>query len=130
MEDQNIGKNCNYPNCMMLDYLNFVCNRCNKNLCKEHYHNVYSCPFSTNTEESSKINEMDFLVTKCSFCKGDILNSHGEQCQFCKKLFCLKHRLESDHKCDKMPNKSMRGRYEGVKGKFQEKLEQLKKNKK
>ena len=27
------------------------------------------------------------------------------QCDFCKKLFCLKHRLESDHDCPILKNK-------------------------
>ena len=26
-------------------------------------------------------------------------------CDFCKKLFCLKHRLESDHDCPSQKNK-------------------------
>jgi len=100
--DNQIGKHCDYPCCNQIDYLNFHCNVCGKNLCKLHYHHELSCPFAKNKEEENikkKKLEFNYQITKCDFCKCEIKNMDPVQCQFCKKLFCLKHKLESDHDC-------------------------------
>ena len=71
-----------------------------KNLCKEHYHNEVSCPFVKEEEEEKKKNiEFNYQIKKCDFCKGEIKNMEPIECPFCKGLFCLQHKIESDHKC-------------------------------
>ena len=94
-----------YPNCFQIDYLNFHCNACGKNLCKIHYHHELSCPFSSQKEETKKNVNFDYQIKYCDFCRGEIKNMEPVQCDFCKKLFCLKHRLESDHDCPSRKNK-------------------------
>ena len=52
------------------------------------------------------------------------------QCEFCKKLFCLKHRLESDHSCPSIQNKiSMEDIHKKNKDLVKQRLAAMKKKK-
>lgn len=122
-----------YPNCSLKDYLNFLCKKCNKNLCKEHYHHEVSCPFNLNKEEEIKNNNYTKTNTtnlNCAFdkCGIAIYNSIGYDCKLCKLIFCMNHRLECDHDC-KNRKKSTNERYIENKNKFKDKLNQLKNKK-
>ena len=61
-----------YPNCNQIDYLNFHCNACGKNLCKEHYHHELSCPFAKIKEKNKNKFGFNYQIIKCDFCKGII----------------------------------------------------------
>ena len=50
------------------------------------------------TEISNK-EQINFKVKQCDFCKEQILNIEPIECIYCHGKFCLKHRIESDHKC-------------------------------
>ena len=52
-------------------------------------------------ENQIKKVEFNYQIKKCDFCKGDIKNMEPVECELCHGLFCLKHKLESDHKCPK-----------------------------
>ena len=120
-----------YPLCNQIDYLNFHCNACGKNLCKNHYHHELSCPFSDNKKEENKKNvEFNYQIKNCDFCKGEIKNMEPIQCQFCKKLFCLKHKLESDHNCPSIQNKiSIEDAHKKNKDLVKQKLAEMKRKK-
>ena len=120
-----------YPLCNQIDYLNFHCNACGKNLCKNHYHHELSCPFSNNKKEENKNNvEFNYQIKNCDFCKGEIKNMEPIQCQFCKKLFCLKHKLESDHNCPSIQNKiSIEDAHKKNKDLVKQKLAEMKRKK-
>ncbi len=120
-----------YPLCNQIDYLNFHCNACGKNLCKNHYHHELSCPFSNNKKEENKKNvEFNYQIKNCDFCKGEIKNMEPIQCQFCKKLFCLKHKLESDHNCPSIQNKiSIEDAHKKNKDLVKQKLAEMKRKK-
>ena len=101
--------NSDYPDCNVLDYLNFFCNKCNKNLCKEHYHNPIDCPFTDkiNTNQTNNTSNTNHIHHKvegttalCSFCNKSVGYAKEIPCRFCNKTFCLTHRLESDHNCE------------------------------
>jgi predicted nucleic acid binding AN1-type Zn finger protein len=122
---------------MQRDYLNFYCNVCQKNLCKEHYHHPVSCPFEIqknkieNEENNLKIKfskKETILYCNLSTCNAGIFNSIGYECKSCKLIFCLKHRIECDH-CCKLKKVSLKDKYIENKNKFKEKLEQLKNKK-
>jgi len=108
--------------------LNFYCNKCKKNLCKEHYHNEVSCPFikDDNNEENKKKIEFNYQIKKCDFCKGDIKNMEPIECPFCKGLFCLEHRLESDHKCKNKIKESISDKYAEIRQLAKRKIEEAK----
>ena len=120
-----------YPLCNQIDYLNFHCNACGKNLCKNHYHHELSCPFSNNKKEENKKNvEFNYQIKNCDFCKGEIKNMEPIQCQFCKKLFCLKHKLESDHNWPSIQNKiSIEDAHKKNKDLVKQKLAEMKRKK-
>ena len=120
-----------YPLCNQIDYLNFHCNACGKNLCKNHYHHELSCPFGNNKKEENKKNvEFNYQIKNCDFCKGEIKNMEPIQCQFCKKLFCLKHKLESDHNCPSIQNKiSIEDAHKKNKDLVKQKLAEMKRKK-
>ena len=99
--------NSEYPLCKQIDYLNFTCGTCGKNLCKKHYHHELSCPFAKPKEEHSEKKDIKFKLNKCDFCKEDIKNIEPVECELCHGLFCLKHRLEFDHKCSMAKKESI-----------------------
>ena len=118
-----------YPHCNQIDYLNFHCNACGKNLCKIHYHHELSCPFSKKEEEQKKKIEFNYQIKKCDFCKGDIKNIEPVQCEFCKGLFCLKHKLESDHNCPNVKKLSNEDIIKQKRELVKQKMAAMKKNK-
>ena len=118
-----------YPCCNQIDYLNFHCNVCGKNLCKLHYHHELSCPFAKNKEEENikkKKLEFNYQIKKCDYCKCDIKNMDPVQCQFCKKLFCLKHKLESDHDCPSTKKISIEDKHKKNKEFLKQKMAEMK----
>lgn len=122
--------------CMVKDYLNFYCETCSKNLCKEHYHLSTNCPNVIKNEingstinNNIKTNESNFKQSKCDFCNKITFNHENYKCQFCSLGFCLQHRLESDHKCTIAVKIGKADLLKLNKNKFKEKLELLNKKK-
>ena len=138
IKQENIGNNTyyyfihnysDYPLCNQIDYLNFHCNVCNKNLCKKHYHNDISCPFAQNKEEIKNKKDFNYQINYCDFCKGEIKNMDPIKCDFCKKLFCLKHKLESDHDCPSLKKLSIEEIHKRNKELVKQRMAELKKKK-
>lgn len=138
MEDFGIGKNCDIESCGQNDYLNYTCQVCKKNLCKQHYHNEYSCPFSSeinnsqfslqNDKECKMITDMEYII--CDFCKRKELKHKGTVvCEFCSGTFCFTHRIESLHECKKDGKVGKKQQAQIKKIEFKERLKQLKHNK-
>lgn len=131
MEDQNIGKHCEYDNCNYQDYLAFTCDSCGKNLCKLHYHNAVNCPFvKVEANENKEYKKAEFVYIDCKFCKKKI-NKNTQpvaECEFCHDLFCWEHKLSISHNCEKDGKigmkESMNKRKE--KNEFQNRLKMLK----
>ena len=48
------------------------------------------------------------------------------QCQFCKKLFCLKHKLESDHDCPSTKKISIEDKHKKNKEFLKQKMAEMK----
>ena len=122
-------KYSDYPYCNQIDYLNFHCNVCGKNLCKNHYHHEESCPFSEKKEEAKKKVEFNYQIKKCDFCKGDIKNIEPVQCEYCKKMFCLKHRLEFDHDCPSTKKITMEEQHKRNKELVKQRMAEMKRKK-
>jgi hypothetical protein len=133
MEDSNIGSHCEHPTCTYKDYLSIFCAKCKKNLCKEHYHSEISCPFNTDIIKDEVIyrDKQNTIMSSilCTFCDEKIYNSQGYDCKTCLLIFCLKHRIESDHKCTKLSKKDQKETYTENKNKFKDKLAALKNKK-
>ena len=91
-----------FQDCNQLDYLNFFCNICNKNLCKDHTHIAINCPNYRDTQTlKNSIPHHNPEYIKCCFCSSNIPKFSSTKCDQCKNEFCLKHRLTFDHNCRK-----------------------------
>ncbi|XP_026148127.1 AN1-type zinc finger protein 1 [Mastacembelus armatus] len=101
MAELDIGKHCQVKSCSLKDFLPFVCDSCSGVFCLEHRsREAHSC-----TEEPVKREVQTVGSTAsypCSFedCKGKELLP--VICPQCEKHFCLMHRHQDDHKCEKL----------------------------
>lgn len=135
MEDFNIGKHCNV--CNILDYLSYHCKTCDKSYCKTHYHNEYSCPFinenidkhnqnNINNDDIKEFKNINFDFIICHFCNQKWYKHKGYgECDSCKNIFCLNHKIESSHNC----KDGKIGKKESARNRKAEIMEKLKKNK-
>lgn len=134
MEDFKTGKQCDVEGCSLLDYLNYTCQACDKNLCKSHYHNEYNCPYDLDPnskfkqveKECKMISDMEYII--CAFCHKKVLKYKGSVvCGFCDLVFCFNHRIESSHNCSKDGKKGKKEQAHIRKNAFIDKLSKLKK---
>nr|XP_020503215.1 AN1-type zinc finger protein 1-like [Labrus bergylta] len=101
MAELEIGKHCQIDSCNQTDFLPFVCDLCSGVYCLEHRsRDAHSC-----SQEPAKREPRTEGGTKsypCSFqdCKGKELLP--VICPHCEKHFCLAHRHQDDHKCEKL----------------------------
>ncbi|XP_063768997.1 AN1-type zinc finger protein 1 isoform X4 [Eleginops maclovinus] len=101
MAELNIGKHCHIESCNRNDFLPFVCGLCSGVFCLDHRsREAHSC-----SEEPEKKEPRITGGNKsypCSFqdCKGKELLP--VICPQCAKHFCLAHRHQDDHECEKL----------------------------
>nr|XP_046227034.1 AN1-type zinc finger protein 1 [Scatophagus argus] len=101
MAELDIGKHCQIDTCNQKDFLPFVCDCCSGVFCLEHRsREAHSCPEEPVKRESHA--EGGSTSYPCSFqdCKGKELLP--VICSQCEKHFCLAHRHQDDHKCEKL----------------------------
>ncbi|XP_041737062.1 AN1-type zinc finger protein 1 isoform X2 [Coregonus clupeaformis] len=101
MAELDIGKHCNIKSCNQTDFLPFICDACRGVFCLEHRsRDLHSCP----VVDVKKAVQMSGGSTSypCTFeeCKGKELLP--VICPHCQKHFCLAHRHQDDHKCEKL----------------------------
>ncbi|XP_028290428.1 AN1-type zinc finger protein 1 [Gouania willdenowi] len=101
MAELDIGKHCQVESCNIKDYLPFVCDSCSGLFCLEHRsREAHSCPEVSVKREP---------VTSCSSTSYtcSVKECRGKEvlpviCPQCEKHFCLAHRHQDDHKCEKL----------------------------
>ncbi|KAM9333792.1 AN1-type zinc finger protein 1 isoform 2-T2 [Pholidichthys leucotaenia] len=101
MAELDIGKHCQVDSCNLKDFLPFVCDSCGGVFCLEHRsRDAHSCSEASVKRESHTVG--DSALYPCSFedCKGKELLP--VICPQCEKHFCLAHRHQDDHKCEKL----------------------------
>ncbi|XP_076355257.1 AN1-type zinc finger protein 2B-like isoform X1 [Tachypleus tridentatus] len=119
MEFPDLGEQCTDPTCNQLDFLPLKCDACSKIFCKDHL------PYGQHNCE--KAYQKDVQVPVCPLCNKPVSVKRGEPpditvgehidrdclsdpaaerklipviCSQCKQNFCLKHRHQTDHKCE------------------------------
>lgn len=94
------------PHCSKTDNLYFTCSNCNKSLCQNHSHSQINCPYlkTLRSTNNNNFNNINLGFNKCNFCKKESVYKNVK-CKLCKIEFCIAHRLESDHKCQKSKSK-------------------------
>ncbi|NWI05909.1 ZFAN1 protein, partial [Tichodroma muraria] len=83
------------------DFLPFVCDGCSGVFCLQHRsRDAHGCP-EVNTRNSS-VKPDQHRSYPCSYkdCNGKELLP--VLCPYCEKHFCLRHRHQSDHECEKL----------------------------
>ncbi|KAG7462219.1 AN1-type zinc finger protein 1 [Solea senegalensis] len=104
MAELDVGKHCRIDSCNLKDFLPFVCDSCSGVFCLEHRsREAHSCPEDTqNREQREPRAAGGSTIYPCSFedCKGKELLP--VICPQCEKHFCLAHRHQDDHKCEKL----------------------------
>lgn len=98
MEFFDVGKQCNI--CSQRDYLPFQCDNCKKYYCLEHYNEHFECGIKIQKKSLEDIQKVKYK--RCKLCKKEAL----VHCKFCQKDFCIDHRLNFDHQCEKLPKQT------------------------
>ncbi|KAF6101723.1 zinc finger AN1-type containing 1 [Phyllostomus discolor] len=101
MADLDIGLHCQLEHCRQRDFLPFVCDGCSGIFCLEHRsRESHSCPEVTVIKERLK-SDMHTSYP-CSYKECVEKELVPVICPYCEKNFCLRHRHQSDHECEKL----------------------------
>ncbi|XP_062403192.1 AN1-type zinc finger protein 1 [Sardina pilchardus] len=110
MAELDIGKHCEVTACNQNDFLPFTCDACSGVFCGEHRsRESHSCP-QLNVQREVIVSEgsASSNLYQCAFqdCKGRELLP--VICPHCEKNFCLAHRHQDDHTCEKLETQKPR----------------------
>lgn len=101
MAELDIGKHCQIDSCNQKDFLPFVCDLCSGVFCLEHRsREAHSCSVEPVKRESQAAGGSTSYPCSFQDCRGkEVL---PVVCPHCEKHFCLAHRHQDDHKCEKL----------------------------
>ncbi|KAF2217690.1 hypothetical protein CERZMDRAFT_31655 [Cercospora zeae-maydis SCOH1-5] len=115
-----VGAACQAEYCRQLDFLPFTCQSCNGTFCLDHRtESAHTCPKAgewarreaekfRNAPAPNQLKDVDLDSYARQCCKPScktIINhalTTGIYCDKCRRAYCLKHRYESEHNCDKL----------------------------
>ncbi|GCB69915.1 AN1-type zinc finger protein 1 isoform X2 [Scyliorhinus torazame] len=99
MAELEVGQHCEQQHCRQLDFLPFVCDRCSGIYCLEHRSkDAHDCSEVCLRKPVKSERTSSYKCTYKS-CKAKELLP--VICSHCEKHFCLGHRHQSDHECEK-----------------------------
>ncbi|CAH1779522.1 unnamed protein product [Owenia fusiformis] len=101
MAELDIGKHCDFTSCQQLDFLPFECNSCHRVFCKFH-RSTESHKCSLECAPKPKVEYTGDKGHPCFM--PDCTNREliPVICEQCKNNYCLSHRHQQDHNCDKL----------------------------
>ncbi|XP_067122579.1 AN1-type zinc finger protein 1-like [Centruroides vittatus] len=99
-----LGKNCSFESCNKLDFLPFTCEYCKEIYCSDHqYPSNHECKSFQDKFDSRAKNKCKSEPSyTCSLQDCDQTTLVPVICDHCKHIFCLQHRHQVDHKCEKL----------------------------
>uniref|UniRef100_G1T7L5 Inositol monophosphatase 1 n=1 Tax=Oryctolagus cuniculus TaxID=9986 RepID=G1T7L5_RABIT len=101
MAELDIGQHCQVEHCRQRDFLPFVCDGCSGIFCLEHRSKEsHGCPEVTIINDRLKTDTHKSFP--CSFKDCTERELVAVLCPYCEKNFCLRHRHQSDHECEKL----------------------------
>ncbi|XP_055966768.1 AN1-type zinc finger protein 1 [Sorex fumeus] len=101
MAELDIGQHCQVAHCRQKDFLPFKCDGCSGIFCLEHRsRSSHNCPEVTIINEAPKPDT--HTSYPCSFRDCTERELVPVTCPYCEKNFCLRHRHQSDHECEKL----------------------------
>ncbi|XP_053569144.1 AN1-type zinc finger protein 1 [Bombina bombina] len=101
MAELEIGEHCGFEHCGQLDFLPFICDGCSRVFCLQHRsRDAHGCPLVSLCNDHVKTTEN--TLYPCTF--RDCIEKELVQmlCPYCEKHFCLRHRHQPDHECEKL----------------------------
>ncbi|XP_077983492.1 AN1-type zinc finger protein 1-like [Glandiceps talaboti] len=100
MAELNIGQHCSVITCKQLDFLPFTCNGCLQLFCLEHRSiDSHNCTQDNVCDDKPSVEgpkSYDCSLTDCN--NKELM---PVRCQHCQQMFCLSHRHQQDHNCEK-----------------------------
>ncbi|XP_048364250.1 AN1-type zinc finger protein 1 isoform X1 [Sphaerodactylus townsendi] len=101
MAELEIGQHCGVEHCQQLDFLPFVCDSCSQVFCLQHRsRSAHGCSEVNLKNENMKPDHHKSFLCTYKGCDGKELVP--VLCSFCEKHFCLRHRHQLDHECEKL----------------------------
>ncbi|XP_028925199.1 AN1-type zinc finger protein 1 [Ornithorhynchus anatinus] len=101
MAELEIGRQCRVERCRRRDFLPFICDGCSGVFCLEHRsRESHDCPEVNIKPERAKADESPSYP--CSLKGCDKRELVPMLCPSCEKHFCLRHRHQADHACEKL----------------------------
>lgn len=101
-----IGQHCSLPSCNLLDFLPIKCELCGLVFCKEHYSvTAHKCEKYQEQAEAPHVSR-PFESFACSLEGCSARERVQVTCEFCRRDFCMRHRLQVDHKCPQLATAS------------------------
>ncbi|KAK2527923.1 Zfand1 [Columba guinea] len=101
MAELELGQHCGVPECRQLDFLPFVCDGCSGVFCLQHRsRDAHGCSEVNIRNSSVKTDQHRSYPCSYKGCNGKELLP--VLCPCCEKHFCLRHRHQSDHECEKL----------------------------
>nr|XP_020032313.1 AN1-type zinc finger protein 1 isoform X1 [Castor canadensis] len=101
MAELDIGQHCQVEHCRQRDFLPFACDGCSGIFCLEHRSkDSHGCPEVAVLNERLKTD--NHTSYSCSFKDCAEKELVAVICPYCEKNFCLRHRHQSDHECEKL----------------------------
>ncbi|KAM8881690.1 AN1-type zinc finger protein 1 [Synchiropus picturatus] len=101
MAELDIGKHCKIESCRQKDFLPFVCDCCSGVFCLEHRsRDAHSCAEEPLKKEFQP--NGGSTSYRCSFEECKDKSVLPVICPECEKHFCLAHRHQDEHKCEKL----------------------------
>ena len=102
---QDLGTHCSFGQCGRLDFLPIKCDLCSLPFCREHSsysgHQCANFVEKVVSPDEDKAPKAPLNPYKCSFENCTNREMLEVVCEFCRLNFCMKHRLQCDHKCAK-----------------------------
>ncbi|NXG96971.1 ZFAN1 protein, partial [Loxia leucoptera] len=101
MAELEVGQHCGVPECRQLDFLPFVCDGCSGIFCLQHRsRDAHGC--SEVNIRSNSVKPDQHRSYPCSYKDCNAKELLPVLCPYCEKHFCLRHRHQSDHECEKL----------------------------
>lgn len=100
MAELDLGTQCDEQHCRQLDFLPFVCDACSGTYCLEHRNkDAHGCSGVLLRKEP--VQSEGTSSYSCSYQSCKAIELVPIICSDCNKHFCLRHRHQSDHDCEK-----------------------------
>ncbi|XP_074997695.1 AN1-type zinc finger protein 1 isoform X2 [Calonectris borealis] len=101
MAELALGQHCGVADCRQLDFLPFVCDGCSGVFCLQHRsRDAHGC--SEVNIRNNSVKPDQHRSYPCSYKDCNEKELLPVLCPYCEKHFCLRHRHQSDHECEKL----------------------------